>query len=230
MTFKTMCLCVAAILIPSMAAAQETANDQPQDDSKRIFGIIPNFRTSPSLIDFEPLTTSEKFGVAWQDTFDRGTFALAGIFAAEGQFTNQNKSFGQGVAGFGRYYSAAYADLAIGNYMTEAVFPSLLHEDPRYFRKGTGSGWSRLGYAVKQIVVTHTDSGRAQFNYSEFAGNSAAVAISNVYYKDNRTAGTAVSQLGLQIGVDAFTNVLQEFWPDIERRFHHRSKSQRNSE
>jgi hypothetical protein len=213
-----------------MAAAQVPVKDQPQEDGKRILGIIPNFRTTPSLTDFKPLTISEKFTVASQDTFDRGTFVLAGIFAGEGQFTNQNRSFGQGIAGFGRYYSAAYANLAIGNYMTEAIFPSLLHEDPRYFRKGTQSGWSRLVYAIKQIFVTHTDSNRAQFNYSEFAGNSVAVAISNVYYEDNRTAEDAVSQLGLSVGVDMFTNVLEEFWPDLEGRLHRKSKVQQAHE
>ena len=102
--------------------------------------------------------------------------------------------------------------------MTEAVFPTLLHQDPRYFRRGTGSGWSRLGYAMGQIFWTHRDSGGVQFNYSEIAGNSVAVAISNAYYADNRTARDAVSKLGMQIGVDMAANILKEFWPEVERK------------
>jgi hypothetical protein len=156
-----------------------------------IFWIVPNYRTSPSLKDFKPLTPGEKFKVASQDAFDRGTVALAALFAGEAQLTNSNRSFGQGAAGFGRYFGTAYADFAIGDYMTEAIFPSLLHQDPRYFRRGIGSGWSRLGYAMSQIFWTHGDSGEGEFNLSEVAGNSTPVAISNAYYADNRTASTA---------------------------------------
>src|SRR6202011_6041573 len=128
-------------------------------------------------------------------------------------------SFGQGAAGFGRYLGAAYGDLVIGDYMTEAVFPTLLHQDPRYFRRGTGSGWSRLGYAMGQIFWTHRDSGGTQFNYSEVIGNSTAVAISNAYYADNRTAGSAVSKLSIQLGIDMGSNILKEFAPGISRKF-----------
>ena len=133
--------------------------------------------------------------------------------------TNANRSFGQGAAGFGRYFSGSYGDFVIGDYMTEAVFPTLLHQDPRYFRRGTGSGWSRLGYAMGQIFWTHRDSGGMQFNYSEVTGNSTAVAISNAYYANNRTASDATSRLGMQLGVDMAANVLKEFWPDLERKF-----------
>ena len=103
--------------------------------------------------------------------------------------------------------------------MTESVFPTLLHQDPRYFRRGTGNGWSRLGYAMGQTFWTHRVSGGTQFNYSEIMGNSAAVAISNAYYPNYRTAGDAASKLGTQIGVDMAANVPKEFWPDIQRKF-----------
>jgi hypothetical protein len=145
--------------------------------------------------------------------------ALAAAFAGEGQLTNANPSFGQGTAGYARYFGTAYADVVIGDFMTEAIYPSLLHQDPRYFRRGKGSGLSRLGYAMGQIFWTHTDAGRTQFNFSEIVGNSTAVAISNAYYSDNRDAGNAVSRLGTQIGVDMLSNVLKEFWPDLSRKF-----------
>jgi hypothetical protein len=196
-----------------------TQSAAPEVMPKRIFGFIPNYRTSPSLVNYEPLTTSQKFKLATQDSFDRGTFVLAGAFAGEAQLTNADRSFGQGAAGYGRYYGTSLADWVIGDYMTEAVFPTLLHQDPRYFRRGTGSKWSRLRYAVGQIFWTHTDSGGTQFNYSEILGNSAAVAISNAYYPDNRTASNAVSKLGTQVGVDMASNVLKEFSPDIYRMF-----------
>jgi hypothetical protein len=190
----------------------------PQAESKRILGIIPNYRTCPTLENYEPLTTREKFKVAGEDSWDRGTVALAVVFAADGQLTNGNRAFGQGVAGFSQYFAASYADWVIGNYMTEAIFPTLLHQDPRYFRRSTGSGLSRLGYAIGQIFWTHNDSGRTQFNYSEVLGNSTAVAISMAYYKDNRSASEAVTGLGWQLGIDMAVNVAKEFWPDLERK------------
>jgi hypothetical protein len=208
------------LLQPGERTSTTTAgNVAPEGESKRIFFIIPNHRTAPTIEDFRALTPEEKFAIATDDSFDRGTFALAALFGAEGQLTNSNRSFGQGAAGFGKYFGTSLADFAIGNYMTEAVYPTLLHQDPRYFRRGTGTGRSRFVYAVSQIWWTHSDSGSIQFNYSELIGNSTAVAISNAYYRDNRTASHAVSQLSLQIGVDMASNVLKEFWPDVARKF-----------
>lgn len=197
----------------------------PQSDSgnapvsKHVLGIIPNFRTSDTLKDYKPLTPREKFKIAAEDSFDRGTVALAALFAGQSQLSNDNRAFGQGVAGYSKYLASAYADFVIGNYMTEGIFPVLLHQDPRYFRRGSGSGWSRMGYSMGQIFWTHRDSGGAEFNYSEVVGNSVAVAISTAYYSDDRSVREALSQLGVQLGVDMATNVLKEFWPDAERKF-----------
>jgi len=191
----------------------------PTPKNGRIFGIIPNNRTWPSLKDYHPLTPREKFDIARQDSFDRGTLILAAVFAANSQRTNSDPSFGQGVQGYARYFGTSYGDFVIGNYLSEAVYPTLLHQDPRYFRRGVGSKWTRLGYSVGQIFWTHTDSDRTQLNYSELLGNSTAVAISSAYYPDNRNVSDAASKLGLQIGVDMASNVLKEFWPDISRKF-----------
>ncbi len=194
--------------------------------SKRIFGIIPNNRTSPSLTNYKPLSAKEKFEIAQRDSFDRGTVALAALFAAESQITNANPSFGPGVTGYAHAFGTSYADLVIGNYFTEAIYPGLLHQDPRYFRRGTGSTWSRLGYSAGQIFWTHTDSDRTQFNYSEILGNSTAVAISNVYYPDHRGFSESASKLGMQLGVDMASNILKEFWPDVSRRFSRKHRLQ----
>jgi hypothetical protein len=208
------------ILTASVGLCQSPSPAAPTDqEGKHLLGIVPNYRTSPSLTNYKPLTVREKFGVAAQDSWDRGTLLLAAMVGAENQLTNSNRAFGHGTAGFGRYLGASYGDFVIGNYMTEAVFPSFLHQDPRYFRRGTGGAWSRLGYAIGQSFRTHNDSGRSQFNYSEWLGNSAAVAISNSYYADNRNARDNVSQLGAQVGLDTAGNILKEFYPEILRRF-----------
>jgi hypothetical protein len=218
------------LVAAAVACGQQTPSDPAdQTESKRIFWIVPNYRTSPSLTNYEPLSAGEKFKIASEDAFDRGTLALAAIFGGEAQLTNANRAFGQGGAGYGRYFGASYGDFVIGDYMSEAVFPALLHQDPRYFRRGMGSGWSRLGYAMGQIFWTHRDSGGTQFNYSEIVGNSAAVAISNAYYVNNRTAGDAVSKLGTQIGVDMAANILKEFWPDLHRKFQWKQRQEGNA-
>ena len=212
------CLVAPAFSQSDVSKTTDPPQNGAQSESKRILGLIPNYRTSPSLRNYKPLTAAEKFKLASQDSFDRGTVALALLFGGEAQLTNSNRAFGQGAAGFARYFGASYGDFVIGDYMTEAIFPTLLRQDPRYFRRGTGSGWSRIGYAVEQIFWTHRDSGGTQFNYSEVAGNSAAAAISTAYYADSRTAADAASKLGVQLGVDMASNVLKEFWPDLERK------------
>jgi hypothetical protein len=136
--------------------------------------------------------------------------------------SNSNPSFGQGVKGFAHYFGTSYGDYFIGDYMTEAIYPTFLHQDPRYFRRGTGSVVSRLAYSAGQIFLTHGDSGRTQFNFSEVAGNSTAVAISMAYYPENRDIGDAVSKLGVQLGVDMAANIVKEFAPDIGRKFTHK--------
>jgi hypothetical protein len=205
----------------SSSAAQ---TDSPPKESKRLFGIVPNYRTSPTLNPYTPASAKDKFTIASQDAFDRGTFILSAAFAGEAQLSNSNRAFGQGAAGYGQYLAASYGDYVIGDYMTEALFPILLHQDPRYFRKGVGSAWSRLSYAAGQIIVTHNDSGRTAFNYSEILGNASAVAISNAYYVDNRDASDASVKLITQLSVDAASNILKEFWPDLQRRFARKHK------
>ena len=100
--------------------------------------------------------------------------------------TNAQPEFGQGWAGYGRRVGTSYADQAIGNMMTEGIFPSILHEDPRYFRRGYGSFWSRTFYAATRVFVTKTDSGGTRFNFSEVLGNAAGTAISDAYYAGQR--------------------------------------------
>ena len=209
----------------SDAAAQVNAAPQPAAlQSTRILGIFPNNRTWPSLTNYKPLSVQQKFGIARADSFDRGTVFLAAVIAVDAEHTRANPSFGQGVEGYSRSFVTSYADVIIGNYMTEAVYPALLHQDPRYFRRGAGSKWSRLGYSVGQIFWTHTDSDRTQFNYSEILGNSTAVAISQAYYPDHRNSQDALGKLGMQVGLDMASNVLKEFWPDLSRELYRKPR------
>jgi hypothetical protein len=210
---------LVAVLVSLLRSAPVCAQQPAVDDElpKRIFGIIPNYRTSPTLQDYRPLSVSAKFKVAADDSFDRGMFVLAALFAGEGQLTSANPSFGHGFSAYGRYYVASFADWTIGDFMTEAIYPTVLRQDPRYFRLGAGSGWKRLRYAIGQIIITHGDSGATQVNASELLGNATAVGLSNWYYRDNRTLSANVSKFGLQLGVDMAANIVKEFGPDLAR-------------
>jgi hypothetical protein len=224
-TYTAFLMCQSALFGQDSSATSApplpgtVSDNKTTTESKRLFGIVPNYRTSRLPNPYVPISAREKFVIGSQDAFDRGTVMLAAAFAGEAQLTNANPSFGQGGAGYGRYFAASYADYVIGDFMTESIYPTFLHQDPRYFRKGVGSGWSRLGYAAGQILFTHNDSGRSTFNYSEVAGNATAVAISNAYYSDNRNASNAAGRLSTQLGVDAAANILKEFWPDLQKRF-----------
>jgi len=155
---------------------------QHEPSKNHIFWIIPNYRSDENPAEIQPLTPPEKLRVALDDSFDPSAFLVAGIFAGLSMVQKQYSSFGTGAQGFGKYYGGAFADQAIGNIMTEGLLPIALHQDPRYFVKGTGGFWKRTGYAISREVITRGDDGRNHFNTSELAGNAVAAGISNLYY------------------------------------------------
>jgi hypothetical protein len=217
-----------ALLCPQFAtAANESSSSEASADpapdygkaDKRIFGVLPNYRSVEGSAPFSPLTARQKLGIAAHDTFDWPTFFLTGAFAGIYQAENQNPAFGQGMAGYAKRYSTTLADQMIGNMMTEGFLPVLMHDDPRFFRSGTGTTGARLKSALRQIIVTRADSGGWRFNAPEWVGNGIGVGISNLYYTSSRGVSPDLQRLGVQIGTDALSNVLKEFWPDIKQRF-----------
>jgi hypothetical protein len=198
----------------------QTGKEPPPPD-KRIFGVLPNYRTANATAVYMPITPKQKLTIAAKDSFDYPLVGLAAVLAAEGQLTNSNPSFGQGWAGYGRRVGVEYADQAIGNMMTEGFFPIMLHEDPRYFRRGYGTVWSRTWYAATRVFVTHTDAGGTRFNFSEILGNATGTAISNAYTPDQRNVGDNIETWWTQIGIDSASQVLKEFWPDIKHKLFH---------
>ena len=154
-----------------------------------------------------------------KDSFDGPLYIIGGILAGIYQWEDQNPSFGQGMKGFAHRYVTPFAGQSMGNMMTEGVMPGLLHQDPRYFRRGSGSTKSRLGYALTRIFVCNNDKGNWTFDASELLGNAAGAAISNAYYPDTRTVHDNVRKLGIQLGTDTLSQVAKEFWPDIKRKW-----------
>jgi hypothetical protein len=185
---------------------------------KRAFGFVPNYKTADASLPYQGISSKQKISIAALDSFDWTLIIVAAGYAGLGQLTDQNRPFGQGMAGYGNRFVRNYSDQVIGNLLVEGAMPILLHEDPRYFRRGQGTFWSRFGYAASRVFVTRNDSGSTEFNYSEIVGNSAAVGISNVYYPGSRNAGGNFQKFSLQIATDAISNVLKEFWPDVKRK------------
>ena len=207
---------------PSVLPAQNPAVQAPAvqaPEDKRIFGVIPNNRTTENSIPFHKITPKQKITIAFKDSFDWPVYPTAALFATLYQLENQNPSFGQGMEGYAKRFGTAYGDQMIGNMMTEGFVPALGHQDPRYFRLGEGSKMHRTYYALKAILVARMDSGKMTFNFSEWGGNASAAAISNLYYPDTRDWNDNLQKLLIACGTDAFSNVLKEFWPDVKRHF-----------
>ena len=210
---------------PSASQAQSgpsgIAQSVPQHEPSKnhILWIIPNYRSDEKPGEIKPLTPAEKMKVSLDDSFDPSAFLVAGIFAGTSMAQKQYSSFGTGAQGFGKYYGGAFADQAIGNIMTEGLFPVALHQDPRYFVKGTGGFWKRTGYAISREFITLGDDGLNHFNTSELAGNAVAAGISNLYYPAaDRSFGNTANKWGQQIALDTFFNVAKEFWPDVRNK------------
>lgn len=213
-----------------MAFAQESAGPQasPQASApvdNRAYGILPNYRTANFSDPYQPLTAKRKFYIARKDSFDYPIFILGGFFAGLGQVQNQHEAFGQGAEGFAKRYAAAFADQSMGNYFTEGLMPVLFHQDPRYFRRGEayGSTGKRIAYAASRLFVTRTDHGNWTFNFSEVVGNMASAGVANAYYPGERRLGDNLQRFYTQLGTDALSQVLKEFWPDVKRKFFDRS-------
>jgi len=190
----------------------ELAQAQIKDQEKqRVLGFIPNFYVS-YVPNAAPLNTRQKFELAWKSTLDPVTFGITGAVAGIQQAENQFGGYGQGAAGYGRRYGAAYGDLVTNTFIAGAILPSLLKQDPRYFYKGTGSKRSRILYAIANSVICKGDNGHWQANYSTIIGGLAAGGISNLYYPANdRGAGLTFENEAIGIAGTAAANLIQEF-------------------
>ena len=182
------------------------------EEQQRVLGVLPNFYVSydPNPV---PLTTRQKYSLAWQSNINPFTLVLTGAFAGIEQADNTFDEYGQGMQGYGKRFGAFYADGFIDNMIAGAFLPSLFKQDPRYFYKGTGTIRSRAGYAMATAIVCKGDNMRWQFNYSGIIGGLASGAISNLYYPASDRSGAALTFENAGIGIVAAMaqNLFQEF-------------------
>ena len=208
----------------------------PGTSNDRLFFTLPNFLTLENAGQVPPLTTKQKYAVVARGSFDYIQIPWYGFLSAVSQAQDSEPGFGQGWGGYGKRFAASFADGTIENFMTGAILPSLLREDPRYFQLGQGRFAHRTLYAMSRNLITRADSGKNRFNYSEVVGGAMSAAISTYSYHprskfvttttpgelrfipSDRTLSNTAKVWGTQYGYDTMTLVVKEFWPDIRRK------------
>lgn len=202
---------------------QKAEEQIKEQEHQRIAGILPSFNVSYRS-DAVSLSASEKFKLDLRSAIDPYTFGIAMITAGLGEAEDSDTGFGWGPAGYTERAAAAYGDNVIGNLIGNAVLPSILHQDPRYFRLGHGSVGHRLLYAAAtSFICKHDNTGKWEPNYSNVLGNMIAGEISTLYYPNSKGDGIQAVETGLTVTFEGtFGAELQEFWPDISRRFFHK--------
>jgi hypothetical protein len=220
-------------LLVSSASAQSQSQDPtsasqlpsaPEEgkQTKRILFIFPNFRAVSVNTQLPPQTPKEKLWQTTQDSFDYSTVIFVGALAGIAQAENSVPEFRQGAAGYGRYYWHTFVDQADENYWVEFILPVVLHQDSRYYTRGEGGLVKRASYAFTRILITRKDNGGETFNASEIVGAGAAAGISNLYYPSPERTWTKTGQRwALNVGLDAGTFLIREFWPDINAKVFH---------
>jgi Carboxypeptidase regulatory-like domain len=194
-----------------VSPAEEAKEELKAEEKQRVFGAIPNFYVS-YVVDAAPLSSKQKFQLAWKQTIDPVTVGVTAAVAGFEQAANFYSGYGQGAQGYAKRLGASYADNALGTFVGGAILPSLLKQDPRYFYKGSGTIRSRILYSIGNAVICKGDNGRWQANYSNIAGSFAASGIANVYYPaSDRGAALTVESALIGIGATGAADFLEEF-------------------
>jgi len=219
----------AATEVRVAAPTVEVAEAQIKEQEKqRVLGFIPNFYVS-YVHDAAPLTSKQKFRLALKTAVDPVTFLGTGIYAGVEQAADRFPEYGQGAQGYAKYFGAGYADAVSGIFIANAILPSLLKQDPRYFYKGTGTTRTRILYAVASPLICKGDNKRWQPNYSFILGSIAVGGISNLYVPagDRNGAGLIFENALIRIGEGSLGGILQEFvLPRLTPHIRHHKPSQ----
>jgi hypothetical protein len=222
----------SALLYPQSNQETPGASKQANDpdavspngtqQTKRILGIMPNFRSVSADVKLPPQTTKQKFVAAGHDTFDYSSFFIAGIQAGFAMNGGSYPEFHQGLKGYGRYYWHTLADTIDENFMVGGVGPVIFHQDNRFYTLGHGGFRKRSFYAITRVLVSRKDDGDATFNFAEIIGSGAASGVSSLYYPTRYRTWTKVGQKWLTSDIiDGANFMLKEFWPDINKHVFH---------
>ena len=203
---------------PEPATSKPAIDPQGDKKGKSIFGVLPNNKTVEPIDHPGPMSAGQKLTLPL-DYLSPFTIVFVAASAGFDQAIDAKAGYGQGWEGYGKRYGADFVTGLTHTFFVTGALPALLHQDPRYFRKGQGSPGSRVAYAASRVVITRQDSGRSAFNASQLLGSAASAGIAHLYYPEpDQTASGFVIRTGLQIAVESGFNVLREFYPDIARK------------
>jgi hypothetical protein len=226
--------------------SEEEKQLERKEQSQRVLGVLPQFGVT-SRHDAPPLTSREKFHLFAKSAFDPVSIGVVGLQAGLSQAENEFPAYGQGAQGYGKRFGASLADEVSSGFWSNYAYPSLLKEDPRYFRLGEGGFGHRFVYGVKQEFVCHMDKGGRSFNFSNVLGAFTSGAISNLYYPGNtrirtipatpttpampvyendRGAALTLSRASIALGYGMIGGLFDEFWPDIHKTISRKHKSE----
>ncbi len=192
---------------------------------ERILGIIPNYQTvNDPNSRFVPLTHKQKWDLAWKQTIDPFNIVSGALSAGLSQIDNQTPKYGEGGAAYARRFGAALGDSGSQNFFGTGLLACMLHEDPRYFRKGPQSRiLVRVAYSISRLAVTKKDSGATGFNSSGIFGMVLGIGASNLYYPSASVKWTVMSErLTTSLTGGVIGNLTSEFWPDIQSHVFHK--------
>jgi hypothetical protein len=198
---------------------EQAADQLKAEEHQRVMGVMATFNTTANR-DALPLSPRQKFQLFYKGETDPWPFGLALVVAGINQAKNTYPEWGQGVQGYAKRFGGAYTDAFIGNFFGNAVLTTILHEDPRYFQKGTGGFTKRFLWAAASTIWCRRDNGTWGPNYANVGGNLIGSAISRIYYPaSERTVGNTIED-GFTVSAEGIVgSEVIEFWPDIVRHY-----------
>ncbi|MGO9318429.1 MAG: hypothetical protein ACLPXT_13265 [Terracidiphilus sp.] len=212
---------------PQQPGTEQSLHDQAgeqlkAEEKQRVWGVMATFNTT-RIKDALPLSPGQKFQLSFRSIIDPWAFTLSATVAGIAQAHGSEPEWGQGMQGYAKKFGAGYTDYSMGNFFGNALLPSLLHEDPRYYQKGSGPVVTRVLWAAASGVWCKRDKGGWGPSYGNIIGNLIGSSIARSYYPaSERTVGDTIRD-GMTVTYEGIIGPeVIEFWPDLVR--HHRRK------
>lgn len=214
----------------SVEAAQGSPPNAPTSTFSKVTALIKkqvnkeiDGNPCPNLANWRPLTFREKFDVFLKHTYSSRTFAAAGVDAARDSIMKSNPEYEQGIRGLGQHYGVELGTNETEVFFDQFLMPSLLKQDPRYFRNPALPFFKRAFYSVSRVVITRADDGHTTYNASRILGGAASQSLADLYVPGSAQGMHPIwNRVTFGLARDAAFNLVHEFWPDVRRKFLHR--------
>jgi hypothetical protein len=168
-----------------------------------------------------PLTWQQKGYLALHDLADPANFATIVGISAITIASNSHTAYGPGFAGFGKIAGVSLLEDATGQFFGVFAIPSLVHQDPRYFRMPHAPLHRRILYSISRTFVSRSDEGATIPNYATLLTYPITAEISNLYVPGIHPNGpSTVARIATGLATDPANNLLTEFLPDVAKRIH----------